>query len=195
MDNQQEQRSAVGKALAGLLAGAIVATPVIKNWESEGGEPDLTGYADISGVPTDCWGNTHGAVVGVERTVAECEALLNGELNKLIHGLNKCVKREVKPWQGAALISWAYNVGLSAACKSTLVKYLNAGHPPEVWCAQLDRWVYDNGKWIRGLANRRAAERKLCEGGGDAKPVASMVRLPSNPVLVGGAWRYRLALS
>lgn len=150
-----------GKAaiLAALLAGSVGGVALIKPWEGL----RLQGYADPIGIPTDCWGNTHGARVGVWRTVAECEALLDAEVRKVAHGLSQCITREVPPNQAAALISWAYNVGVTAACGSTLVRKLNAGAE---FCSELSRWVYAGGKKWAGLINRRAAERAMCEGRG-----------------------------
>lgn len=64
----------------------------------------------------------------------------------------------------AALLSWSYNVGTTAACGSSLVRKINSGQPASAWCAELDRWVYAGGKRVQGLVNRRAAERRMCEG-------------------------------
>lgn len=143
--------------LAALLAGGVGGVSLIKPWEGL----ELQGYADPIGIPTDCWGNTHGAQVGVWRTVAECEALLDAEVRKVAHGLSQCITHPVKPHEAAALISWAYNVGTGAACGSTLVRRLNAGAE---FCSELSRWIYAGGKKWPGLVNRRAAERAMCEG-------------------------------
>jgi lysozyme len=132
-------------------------TALIKPWEGL----ELQGYADPIGIPTDCYGNTHGAQVGVWRTIEQCEALLSAEVRRVAQGLARCVTRPVYPHEAAALISWAYNVGTGAACGSTLVRKLNAGMP---FCAELDRWVYAGGRKWQGLVNRRAAERAVCEG-------------------------------
>lgn len=40
----------------------------------------LTGYADPVGVPTDCYGHTATAKIGVRRTLAECQELLKQDL-------------------------------------------------------------------------------------------------------------------
>ena len=62
-----------------------------------------------------------------------------------------------------AIVSWAYNVGTGAACKSTLVKLLQA-YDYAGACRELDKWVYFKGKPLPGLVRRRAEERAKCEG-------------------------------
>lgn len=63
-----------------------------------------------------------------------------------------------------ALVSFSFNVGTGAACRSTLVSYLNR-HQWWQACDQLTRWVFVNGKVSAGLERRRQAERKLCLSG------------------------------
>jgi lysozyme len=146
--------------LAALLAGVVGGTAVIKPWEGK----ENVGYLDVVNVPTDCWGNTQGAKVGVYRTDAECEALLAEDIRDTVHGLSRCVTREVQPHEAAALIAWAYNVGVPRACSSTLVKELNRGEPADLWCDELLRWDFAGGRRIKGLTNRRRAEHAVCEG-------------------------------
>lgn len=155
-----------GKAgvFAALLAGGALAVGVIKPWESPGGEPNLVPYLDIVGVATDCYGNTHGVRMDQVRTVDECEALLTAEIRQTAERLSRCIRRDLAPHEAAAVLSWAYNVGTGAACASTLVREINAGKPGSVWCAQLERWTFAGGRHVQGLANRRKAERAMCEG-------------------------------
>lgn len=154
MSQQTRQRNPAIAAV--LLAGAVGATAIIKPWEGL----RLQGYADPIGIPTDCWGNTKGAKVGVWRTIQQCESLLDAEVKGVADGLSRCIVKPVNRNQAAALISWAYNVGVSAACNSTLVKKLNAGLE---FCSELSKWVYAGGKRWAGLENRRRAERAMCE--------------------------------
>lgn len=62
----------------------------------------------------------------------------------------------------AALCSFAYNVGVGAFSRSTLLKKLNAG-AGDAACAELDRWVYAKDKRVPGLVTRRSVERAVCE--------------------------------
>jgi GH24 family phage-related lysozyme (muramidase) len=65
----------------------------------------------------------------------------------------------------AALVSWAYNVGLAEVEDSTLRKRLNAGDDPVVVVTEeLPRWNKADGKVNDGLIRRRNAEVALFVG-------------------------------
>jgi GH24 family phage-related lysozyme (muramidase) len=73
-----------------------------------------------------------------------------------------------KGWSGnriAALVSFAYNLGLGAVEDSTLRKRLNAGEDPvKVVQEELPRWNKADGKVLEGLTRRRNAEVALFVG-------------------------------
>ena len=149
-----------GKVLGGTALGVLaLAAALIRPWEGR----ELAPYRDIVGVLTVCYGST----ADVERrryTAAECEERLQSDMGRRLVGIMECVDARLPENQWAALLSWSYNVGTDAACRSTLVRKINAGAPPEVWCYELRRWVYAGGKRVQGLANRREAELKVCLG-------------------------------
>ena len=119
-------------------------------------------YADPIGVLTICNGHTRPELrKGQTFTDEQCLAQLEADLVKHMDALD-CVKRPMSDGQKAAFLSFAFNVGNGAFCGSTLVKKANAGDMRGA-CAELSRWTYAGGKFYQGLANRRAAERKLCE--------------------------------
>lgn len=120
-------------------------------------------YEDPVGIPTICMGATAGVQLGDTATPAECDAMLREDLEEAAKVL-PCFHRPLTPGQTIAVVSWAYNVGPYAACRSTLVRLANEGKPPEVWCAQLDKWVYAKRLKLPGLVKRRAEERAFCEG-------------------------------
>lgn len=137
---------------------AALAVSLVTAWE--GYKPMV--YADPIGRTAVCWGHDEpGMVLGTIYTRARCEALLAEDLSKHADAL-QCVKRPMTDGQKAAFVSFAYNVGAPQFCGSTLVRLANAGDMAGA-CAQLDRWVFAGGKRLQGLANRRAAERKVCE--------------------------------
>lgn len=76
--------------------------------------------------------------------------------------VNSFVKVKLNQNQFDALVSFVFNVGVEAFRKSTLLKVLNKGDFKGVR-AQLKRWVYDDGRVIPGLANRREREADLFE--------------------------------
>ena len=151
-------------AIGGLLGAVLLsAAAIIKPWEGYKPQP----YIDAVGVLTVCYGHTGRSTgTAVERkthTQAECDALLEADMLEAWRHVERCITAPMTTWQGAALLSAASNIGPSVVCGSKLQKKANAGD----WvgaCAELDRWTYAGGKQLRGLVNRRAEERKVCEG-------------------------------
>lgn len=70
------------------------------------------------------------------------------------------VKVDLLPCQFDALTSFIFNVGVTAFKNSTLLKKLNASEYENAGREFL-RWVYANGKKIKGLEKRRALEKSL----------------------------------
>lgn len=86
--------------------------------------------------------------------------LLDQDLDRFENAVNDYVKVHLKQNEFDTLVSFAFNVGTGAFRSSTLLKRLNAGKKEEV-PAQLRRWVYDDGKKIQGLVNRREKEIEM----------------------------------
>ncbi|KAF7547649.1 hypothetical protein G7Z17_g7585 [Cylindrodendrum hubeiense] len=64
--------------------------------------------------------------------------------------------------QYGALVSWGFNVGCGNVQSSTLLKRLNKGQSAgKVIREELPKWNKGNGKVIKGLTRRRAAEVTL----------------------------------
>lgn len=63
-----------------------------------------------------------------------------------------------------AVVSFAFNVGPGAACRSTLAFFVNKSDWHSA-CNQLPRWVYVNGVKTKGLERRRVTEQKHCLSG------------------------------
>lgn len=129
-----------------------------------------TVYLDPVGIPTVCFGSTKDLtrqMVGkVSYSREECEALLVEELKSHEAGMRKCLARpdELTDGQYVAFLSFTFNVGVGAFCKSTLVKKANAGDFKGA-CAELSRWDRARGIRLPGLVKRRAEERRICEQG------------------------------
>ena len=124
-------------------------------------------YKDTGGVVTNGFGN---ATLSPNRTVTVVEALTDLQVNtqKTGEGISKCITAELTQGQYDAYVSFAYNVGVNAFCKSTMAKLANQGDRVAS-CNQFDRWVYVAGKDCRiassncrGIAKRRAEEKALC---------------------------------
>jgi lysozyme len=83
------------------------------------------------------------------------------EAEKYYNKVKSLVKVPINDNQLLALSSFAYNVGDGALANSTLLKLLNAGADKQTVAAQFDKWVYAGGVVLKGLKNRRTAEKKL----------------------------------
>jgi Phage-related lysozyme (muraminidase) len=126
----------------------------------EGREHDP--YRDVVGVLTVCDGHTgNDIVIGKRYSDAECDALTRADLQRIARQVGPHIRVPTTEMQRAAIYSWAYNVGASAAISSTLLKKLNARDYAGA-CAELKRWVYAGGQKWRGLMNRRDAEYQVC---------------------------------
>ena len=153
------------KILAGALAACAAVAAFVAPWEGN----ELRPYQDIVGVWTVCAGVTGPAAKpGRTYTDAECNRLNTDAVAVHLRGVSVCIHRPLTENEWVAVGSWVYNVGVPTACRSTLVRMINAGAAPEVWCRQLLRWDYAGGKRVRGLTRRRQAEYQMCIGGGAA---------------------------
>jgi lysozyme len=95
-------------------------------------------------------------------TEAECDAITSHEVIKTLTIVAGCIGRPLKEHEWEAIGSWSYNVGPTAACRSTLVRRINEGAPASVWCRELLKWDRAGGRKVRGLTRRREAEYKVC---------------------------------
>lgn len=144
-------------------------------------------YTDATGTPTICYGETLGVSLGDVKTTAECKEMFAERLPVFEKGMVRCIENPdaVPDKSYIALLSFTYNVGVGAFCKSTLVKKLNAGDL-EGACNELPRWNKSKGRVLKGLVNRRAEEQRIClDGGRLNNPVTQVVNEPRYPLLLG----------
>jgi lysozyme len=118
-------------------------------------------YRDPVGIPTICFGETRGVYMGEHKTAEECKAMLGNRLLEFASGVDKCLTYPVSDKTYEAFVSFAYNVGTSAFCRSTLLKRANAGDVRGA-CDELLRWNTAAGIVLPGLDARRRTERQLC---------------------------------
>jgi lysozyme len=135
---------------------------LIKNFEG----CVLTAYPD-PGTGGDPWtigyGHTGPDVhKGVTWTQAQADAALVNDLQRFEQGVNDMISRNLTPNQVAALVSFAYNVGLGALQGSTLLKDVNAGDFTAA-AGEFGKWVNGGSGPLPGLVRRRGAERQLFE--------------------------------
>lgn len=127
----------------------------------------LKAYLDSGGVPTIGWGSTYDfdkqrkVQMGDIITEAQAQKWLDMETSQNAMDIKALVKVPLTNNQLNALISFVYNVGINGFKASSMLRLLNSGADKNTVAAQFDRWVYDNGVKVRGLINRRNAEKKL----------------------------------
>ncbi|MDP5205806.1 lysozyme [Alishewanella sp. SMS8] len=122
----------------------------------------LGSYIDPAGILTACYGSTGSHVQhGQTFTQDECLYMLADDLHEHNQQLMAAVKVPLSEGEHVAYLSFHYNVGTGSFRSSTLLKLLNDGNRVSA-CHQLHRWVYANGKKLRGLVNRRADEFQMC---------------------------------
>jgi len=100
----------------------------------------------------------------------EAEQILERDMVQYEDGVRKFVKVELTQNQFDALVDFAYNAGVGALQKSTLLKKVNAGKFDEV-PAEFMKWTKGGGKELPGLVRRRRAEVKLWRGLDTEAPV------------------------
>jgi GH24 family phage-related lysozyme (muramidase) len=131
----------------------------------------LEAYLCPAGIPTIGWGSTslidRGVRMGDKISQEMADDLLRNDVEGRHRKLVKLLPL-IAGWPGpkvAALVSWAYNVGMGAVESSTLRRRLLVGEDPvQVITEELPRWDKANGKPLAGLTRRRAAEVALFVG-------------------------------
>jgi lysozyme len=147
-----------------MLIGAPAATlllATLAGWEGL----ELRPYRDVAGILTVCYGDTNN-VEQRRYTQAECEARLEEQARRHVEPVLACVPQlRGRPNQTVAAASLAYNIGVGGFCQSSVARHFRAGQ----WRAGCERMMVFNkarinGRLVpvRGLTNRRSAERAIC---------------------------------
>lgn len=118
-------------------------------------------YLCPAGVPTIGFGHTKGVSLDDSAmSVTDALSLLLEELEYYEAGVRRLINWPVTDNQFAALVSFAYNLGLGNLQISTLRRKLNRGDI-EGASREFPKWRRANGKILLGLVRRRAAEQIL----------------------------------
>jgi len=121
----------------------------------------LNAYRCPAGVWTIGYGHTGKDVFeGVTITQQEAERILDKDLTRFETNIPYHVDVPLNDNQFAALVSFAFNVGLGAFSKSTLLLKLNDGDYSGA-ADQFMRWNKIAGRPSPGLTERRLAEKEL----------------------------------
>lgn len=157
---------------------------IIKKWEG----CRLEAYRCPAGVPTIGYGSTRLIDKPVRMsdkiTQQMADELLQNEVENLFAPGVFTLLPMAKKWraeQQAAIVSFAYNIGLGALEESTLRKRLLAGEDAsKVVIEELPRWNKAGSKVLEGLVNRRKDEIALFTGNQPKQQSALKLR-PTSP--------------
>lgn len=121
-------------------------------------------YDDGIGIATIGVGHTKGVKFGDRATMEEVDQWLREDLEDAENAVNlSLVGTDLTQNQFDALVSLAFNIGGGAFSKSTLVRKLKARLTEEA-ADQFLVWNKAGGHVMRGLQNRRIAERETFLG-------------------------------
>lgn len=126
----------------------------------------LSAYKDSAGIPTIGYGNItyiDGSKVkmGDKITQEKADLLFQYYANKFASQVDSIITKSVNQNQFNALVSLAYNIGIGAFSKSTLLKKVNVNPNDNTIKNEFMKWVNSGGRKIQGLVNRRAKEASL----------------------------------
>ena len=156
------------KGLALVVSLSASGFGLVKVYEGLGqpGKPVQQAYADpYHGwrVATICYGRTKNVKQGDTATIAQCEEWLKQDAArhcKLVY--DALLPHGIWLTQGEqdAYCSFAYNLGKFKGTDSVYGRLIKG----DDWgaCLGLLKYTYSNGKYSRGLYNRRWAEYQLC---------------------------------
>ena len=119
----------------------------------------LEAYRDAAGVLTIGYGHTKGVREGDRISAYWAKELLREDVEEVAKNvLSLGVART--EGQLDALTSFAFNVGFGRLCRSTLLKTIRRRGSRNQIRRQFKRWVYADGKRLRGLEKRREWEAR-----------------------------------
>ena len=131
----------------------------------------LQSYRDAGGIWTIGWGHTPSSANHVIDEDMASELLSSDveRISQALSGLITCPVLEQHRFD--ALVSFSYNVGITALAHSELLKYVNLGQFGEA-SKEFLKWDRAAGEVLPGLRSRRQAEKDLFDGEGSALPAA-----------------------
>lgn len=121
----------------------------------------LKAYVCPAGVLTIGYGHAGDVEAHHEITSHQADVILEHDVERFEESVASLTQGlALTQGQFDALVSFAFNVGVTALANSTLLKKLRAGDVPGA-AAQFGRWVNAKGVRLAGLVRRREAEAAL----------------------------------
>jgi len=175
--NRYSKASTLSAAVLMLIAIGASAPDLYRQFLSEREGSKTGAYRDGKGIWTICSGLTriYGRSVRPDDSLTKevCEQLDKDEQKRGLSEMESLVRPEIwaamSPAAQAGTASFCvHNIGVSKCKDSTFLRLLNEGKRNEA-CAQITRWIFDNGKDCRirsnncyGQTERRPQEDELC---------------------------------
>lgn len=127
---------------------------------------ELKAYKDSVGIWTIGVGNIvyeDGTKVKQGDTITKerARSLFESTACQFAFKVNKVIKKPLTQNQFNALVSLAYNIGLGAFEKSTILKLVNNNPNDANIAKEFLKWKFAGGKEIKGLLNRRIKESSV----------------------------------
>lgn len=120
---------------------------------------------------TVCYGETRGVIAGRRYSKAECDAMLKARVLQHAVEAQACLPQGLPTETAAAFYDFAYNVGSTTFCRSSVARKAAVGDLKGA-CRAIGLFVYSNGKDCRnpasrcsGIVTRRNEEVRRCLGG------------------------------
>jgi lysozyme len=117
----------------------------------------LEAYKCPAGVWTIGYGHTGDVKEGDVITEHQADVILELDCERFEIAVNHLAPR-ANDNQGSAMVCLAFNIGVAAFAKSSLLRKFKEGAPCD---AEFDKWVKAKGIVLPGLVKRRVAERAL----------------------------------
>ena len=126
----------------------------------------LTAYRCPKGIPTIGIGSTRyedgrKVKLGDEISLDYAEVLYEREIDKMRKEVDQLVVPDLNKNQEDALVSFAYNVGITAFKSSTLLEKVNRDPYSNSIKKEFMKWTTSGGRRLKGLVRRRKAEVDL----------------------------------
>lgn len=120
----------------------------------------LEAYLCPAGIWTIGYGHTSGVSPNSFITIQEADEYLHRDVAAIEMQLNK-LNLSLRQCQWDAIVSFVFNIGIGDFKASTLLAKIRINPDDNSIIDEFLRWVYANGKVMRGLQKRRLTEMKL----------------------------------
>lgn len=145
----------------------------------------LEAYRCSAGVLTIGYGHTSAAGApevkqGMKITRAEANRIFETDLQKFATRVDDLIKVPLTDNQFGACVSLAYNIGIGAFGKSSVLRFVNKKQFENAADAFL-LWNKAGGRVLPGLVKRRAAEAALFRKDDEPEAIDTIDRIPDKP--------------